>query len=361
MPTWSIMRAALQQAPPDSRRTMNWLFAGSALVLVLQVWDVRNAGRAAGTAELLSVVAGVGGVVILSLTIVLGAGGAMMSESRDGADELTPVLRALPPFAFLSGILLSAGIAMFLARGLLGLHPVRVIVPAALQALALYAAWVTVRNTTALLFAHGARQAEHAAKARADLQEARFEALQARMQPHFLFNALNTVAALVKSDPDAAERTVEDLSAILRSTLARQGSTTWPMDDEIALVRSYVGVEQRRLGERLAMTWSVDPAALAVAVPVLSLQPLVENAIVHGIASRIDGGDISVVVTMSAGVLRMTVRDSGDGFAPGWKESVGLGNLRTRLASLYGARAELNVDPDPPTTVTVVIPAGSPA
>ena len=358
MATWSVVREALRQAPRESRRTISWLLAASVTMLLLQVWDVRNAGAAAGAAELLSVAACLGGVAILAMTNVLGAGGAMLSQSREGTDDLTPVLRALPPLAFLSGVLLAGGIAMFFARALLGLNPLRVIVPAAILCFALYAAWVTVRNTTAVLFDHGVRQAARAAQARADLQEARFEALQARMQPHFLFNALNTVAALVRSDPDGAERTVEDLSAILRSTLARQGAATWSLDEELALVRAYVAVEQRRLGDRLAVAWSIDPSAIRVAVPVLSLQPIVENAIVHGIAARMDGGQVSIAASMSGGALQLTVSDSGDGFARGWKEGIGLGNLRARLASLFGPSAGMTVEPDAPATVKIAIPAG---
>jgi two-component system sensor histidine kinase AlgZ len=250
---------------------------------------------------------------------------------------------------------LSAGIAFFVARGLLGLHPARVIVPSVIQLFALYASWVTVRDTTSLLFTHAGQLSARAAKAQADLQEARLQALQARMKPHFLFNALNTVAALVRTDPAAAERTVEDLSGILRSTLARDGRAIWTLDEELALVRAYIGVEQRRLGDRLTVSWRIMPNVLRTPVPVLSLQPLVENAIVHGIAARIDGGAVSIVAEEAFDGVRVAVENTGDGPSV-WKEGIGLGNLRGRLASLYGKRASLTIDAGPPAIVAMVVP-----
>src|SRR5687768_8322320 len=131
--TWSIVRATLAQAPPDSRRNVFWLFFASAGMIVLQVWDVWGRAGPSATAELLSVAACVTGVAILGLTSALQAGGAAAARfQQDGDDQerLTPVLRALPPLGFLAGALISAGLALFLARGLLGLHPARVIVPA---------------------------------------------------------------------------------------------------------------------------------------------------------------------------------------------------------------------------------------
>ena len=133
------------------------------------------------------------------------------------------------------------------------------IVPAAIQLFALYVAWMTVRNTTRVLFDHAERRAAQAATARAELSDARMSALQARMQPHFLFNALNTIAELVRTDPGAAEATVEDLSAILRASLKQGDATSRPLREELALVRAFVGVEQRRLGARLAVRWNVAP------------------------------------------------------------------------------------------------------
>ena len=360
--TWSIVRATLAKAPPDSRRTVFWLFVASGGMIALQIWDVWGRSGAPATAELLSVAAGLAGVAILGLTVVLTAGGAVAgvssvrTESDEEQEQLTPILQALPPLGFMAGVLISAGIALFLARGLLGLRPARVIVPAAIQLFALYVAWITVRNTTRLLFEHGERRAAQAAKARAESNEARLSALQARMQPHFLFNALNTIAELVKTDPDAAEATVEDLSAILRASLKQGDATTRPLREELALVRAFVGVEQRRLGARLIVNWNVSPDTLDAPVPVLSLQPLVENAIKHGIASRFEGGAVTVSAVKAGDTVRLEVADDGEGFARGWTEGIGLGNLRQRLQSLYGSRASLVVEPGPGASVRLILP-----
>jgi len=232
--TWSIVRATLAKAPPDSRRNVFWLFFASGGMIALQIWDVWGRSGAPATAELLSVAASVIGVAILGLTVVLTAGGAVagvtvQTDSDEEQNQLTPILQALPPLGFLAGVLISAGLALLLARGLLGLHPTRVIFPAAIQMFALYVAWITVRNTTRLLFDHGERRAAQAARARAELSGARMHVLQARMQPHFLFNALNTIAELVRTDPEAAEATVEDLSAILRASLKQGDATIRPL------------------------------------------------------------------------------------------------------------------------------------
>jgi len=355
--TVDLVRATLAQAPRDSRRPVYWLLAASAVMIVLQIWDVRGRSGPQVTAELLSVLASVSGVALLGLTSVLSAGGA--AASSDDREELKPVLQALPLLGFASGILLSAAIALFVARGLLGLHPLRVMVPAAIQAVALYGAWVTVRNATRLLYASAERRAAQAAEARAALSDARIRELQARMQPHFLFNALNTVAALVKSDPAGAEATVEDLSEILRASLDQDAAVWRPLRRELEIVRAFVGVEQRRLGERLRVEWDIDPRALDAAIPALSIQPLMENAIKHGVASRIVGGTVRIAVTSHDSSICIAVSDNGDGFPRGWREGTGLGNLRERLMSLYGSAATLDVDTAVGARVTLALPLRS--
>jgi two-component system sensor histidine kinase AlgZ len=352
--TTAIVFAALIRASAMTRRTVWWTMIVSVAMIALQVWDVSWRWGPAAIAELLSVCAAVAGVVLLGLVSAIGAGSGSFSAAED--DELRPVLVALPSVAFVAGMLISAAIAFMIARGLFGIHHLRVIGVSALLVLALVLAWVTVRDTTRLLFDRAERRGALAAKARAELADARMSALQARMQPHFLFNALNTIAALVKTDPDAAEATVEDLSAILRASLKQGDATTRPLREELALVRAFVGVEQRRLGTRLKVTWNVAPGALDAPVPVLSLQPLVENAIKHGIASRIAGGAVTVHVEQAGDSLTLTVTDDGEGFARGWAEGTGLGNVRQRLHSLYGGRASLAINPGPGASVTMTIP-----
>jgi hypothetical protein len=351
----SIVRTALSRAPAPARQALSWAAAASAATLALQAWDVWGRWGPAATAELLSVVATVIGILLLSLVSVIGSGSATLSPAEN--DDLHPVLLALPLVAFAAGMLIAAAIAFTVARGVLGLHLMRVIPMAGvLLALALALAWGSVRGTTHVLFEHAERRGAQAAEARAALADARIAALQARMQPHFLFNALNTVAELVRSDPAAAEATIEDLSAILRASLADADTPLRPLQQEIQIAKAYAAVEQRRLGGRLALAWRCADDAGQVMVPAWSLQPLVENAIKYAVAARIEGGSVTIEAHRSGERLVVTVRDEGDGFAPAWKDGTGLGSLRERLTALFGDRASLLVENNPGGQVTMTVP-----
>jgi two-component system sensor histidine kinase AlgZ len=350
----SIVRTAVVRAPASARTVLWWVVLGSVGMLALQAWDVRGRWDAAGTAEFLSVAAGVTGVLLLALVSAIGAGSAAFSAAED--DDLRPVLIALPTVAFIAGALIAAAAAFTATRGLLGLHQLRLGPAFALLIMAFALAWRTVNDTTRVLFDRAQRRGAQVAEARAALADARVAALQARMQPHFLFNALNTVAGLARTDPAAAEATVEDLCAILRASLTGDGRPTRPLADEIAIARAYVAVEQRRLGARLAVTWNCADDAGAVLVPAWSVQPLVENAIRYGVAPRIDGGAVIVDAHRDGITVTVRVRDEGDGFARGWKEGTGLGSLRERLAFLYGDRASLTVRSDPGGDVAMTVP-----
>ena len=189
----------------------------------------------------------------------------------------------------------------------------------------------------------GQWRARLAAVARAQVQ-----ALQARIRPHFLFNSMNTVAALVRVDPDAAERTVEDLADLFRAALASENEGT--LGEELALVDRYLAIEQLRLGERLAVERELDALPADFTLPRLLLQPLVENAIVHGIAPRRAGGTVKLGGTCDADEVRivvdnplpdagepMTVRDGKDGHGHG------LESVRQRMAYHFGDRGRLDV------------------
>jgi two-component system, LytTR family, sensor kinase len=222
-----------------------------------------------------------------------------------------------------------------------------------------YSARVTV-DSTRFLYAHAREQAAAAERAQAEAADARLAALQAQMNPHFLFNALNTIASLVRTDARAAEATTENLAAILRRTLDRSRSTLSTVEDEADYLRAYLGIEQARFGERLSVEWEIDPAALPVRIPPMTLQPLAENALRHGIGGRLEGGRIRIAARRVDGVLRLEVEDDGAGFVRGAREGTGLGNLRARLATLYGDRASLDVQPLPRGTLaTVQLPAES--
>jgi two-component sensor histidine kinase len=180
--------------------------------------------------------------------------------------------------------------------------------------------------------------------------KAQLAALTAEMNPHMLFNALNTIASLVHSNPDRAEQTVLELAEVYRGILRAAGGATHPLADELRLCEAYLRVEDARYGERLKVDFAIDDAvdASAVRVPMLVLQPLVENAVQHGIAPRASGGSVSVHVTPGSDdrdAITVVVEDDGIGF--GRSERAGNGrallNCKERLRLKYGEHATLDV------------------
>ncbi|EAR11017.1 sensor histidine kinase [Reinekea blandensis] len=188
----------------------------------------------------------------------------------------------------------------------------------------------------------------------------RLDALQARIKPHFLFNSLNTISELIATRPQAAEDAVENLSTLFRANL-RQTSSFCALQQEIDLVKGYLELEQWRLGERLSVDWQESLDDPSAAVPVLCLQPLVENAIVHGIAPQPSGGCIRVSVLQSPRVTTLMVENPIDPTRPGHTgHGVGLDNVRHRLSVLYGDAARCQVEQsDRLYKVTVVLPRSS--
>lgn len=183
-------------------------------------------------------------------------------------------------------------------------------------------------------------------RARHESLAAQAKALQARIQPHFLFNCLNTVASLIQEDPRRAEAMVEKLSDLFRYTLDASKEVYVALADELAAVEGYLELESLRYGERLKAVLHADPDCDDVPVPPLVLQPLVENAVVHGIAPRRAGGRVEVRVERRSEVLVLQVEDDGAG--PGASHHHGSGtalaDLRQRLELLYRGRASLHVD-----------------
>lgn len=200
--------------------------------------------------------------------------------------------------------------------------------------------------------------------------EAELRALRAQINPHFLFNALTTIGYLIQTAPDRALDTLYHLTDLLRGVLSSSGEFS-TLGEEIDLVESYLDIERARFEERLRVRIDVAENARSLRVPALVLQPLVENAIKHGISPRSAGGEVVVAATVEAGVgvaggsvLRLTVKDSGVGasevaFAHGRRRGVGLANVERRLECHYGAKAQLCVEsvPGEGTTVTVRLPA----
>jgi signal transduction histidine kinase len=172
------------------------------------------------------------------------------------------------------------------------------------------------------------------------LAEARLHNLRAQLQPHFLFNALNTISAFTESDPRLARQLMEQLGDLLRASLAHTSQAVVSLGEELTFLDSYLAIEAARFGDRITVDVSADEHAAAVRVPSFLLQPLVENALRHGVAPRLSGGHVEVTVVGEGPTLTLRVRDNGVGLPAGWdverQAGVGLSNLMSRLAHLYG-------------------------
>ncbi len=186
-------------------------------------------------------------------------------------------------------------------------------------------------------------EASHAAERRAlesqvSAREAELRALRAQLNPHFLFNSLNSINALVGTDPEGARRMCERLGEFMRRTLALGARDSVPLGEELALVDRYLEIEQVRFGDRLSLERAVDPSALNCLVPPLLLQPLVENAIKHGVQDALVGGAVRLEARREGARLLLAVENPLDPDAPARRgEGVGLENVRRRLAA-FGAR-----------------------
>lgn len=194
---------------------------------------------------------------------------------------------------------------------------------------------------------------------------AELEALKARVHPHFLFNSLNTAAGLAAQDPEKAERMLERLSGLYRHVLQRSDATWIRLEEEVEAVKDYLEIESLRLGDRLRAEIDCAPEALQALVPPMILQPLVENAVLHGVAPRREGGSVRVVARRDARGLELVVEDDGPG--PGASEHRGTGtsleDLRKRLRALHGEGASVEMGASSASggcRVRVRIPAGTP-
>jgi two-component system, LytTR family, sensor histidine kinase AlgZ len=175
--------------------------------------------------------------------------------------------------------------------------------------------------------------------------EARFASLESRVHPHFLFNTLNSISALVQEDPAEAERMIERLSALLRFSLDSELAGVVALREELQIVRDYLEIQKVRFGQRLRFRIEVDPAAESQQVPALSVQTLVENSVKYAVGVRSEGAEIVVNARVQDGQLRVEVSDDGPGFEPvtSLKPGHGLDLLQRRLTTLFGSTASLEM------------------
>jgi LytS/YehU family sensor histidine kinase len=198
--------------------------------------------------------------------------------------------------------------------------------------------------------ARAAHRAEElrAERLRASLAEARLRALQLQLEPHMLFNALNAIGALVITGrKDEAFDAVGRLGDLLRAVLATETQQEVSLREELRLTQSYLAIEQARLGDRLDARWEIAPGIEAARIPPLLLQPLVENAVRHGVARKVEGGRVVVRADRVGERLRLEVRDDGPGvaaFTGAGGNGIGLENARRRLEQLYGSEHRLDLE-----------------
>mgnify|MGYP006273374025 CR=1 FL=1 len=201
-----------------------------------------------------------------------------------------------------------------------------------------------------------------AAQLQARLAEAQLQALQRQLHPHFLFNTLHTISALMHRDVDAADEMLARLSDLLRLTLDGVNMQLVPLKEELDFVRKYLDIERTRFGERLQVHVDAEPGTLDAPVPNFVLQPLVENALRHGIGPKVGGGRLEIASRRDGDRLVLTVRDDGAGVRPDRLEAaragVGLSNTRSRLTHLYGSQHafEFTAPPGRGVSVTLSIP-----
>lgn len=177
------------------------------------------------------------------------------------------------------------------------------------------------------------------------LANARLEALRMQLQPHFLFNTLNTISGLVHTEPDRADAVITALGDLLRLTLETSGERELPLREEMRLVDAYVAIMQARFEERVKCVVEIAPETREALVPVFILQPLIENAVRHGLEPLPGGGTVTIRAWREADRLRVEVADDGAGLRAGGaaREGVGLGNTRARLQAIHGERAAMTL------------------
>jgi sensor histidine kinase YesM len=185
--------------------------------------------------------------------------------------------------------------------------------------------------------------------------EAKLRLLQAQIEPHFLFNTLSNVLSLIDTDPTKGKFMLTDLIHYLRTSLSRTLPDTTTLDQEIEIIRAYLNIQKIRMGERLHFTIEVPDTARLHPFPPMLLQPLVENAVKHGLEPQMDGGEIIIKAMEQDDVLRIEAVDTGPGFSSFQKTGVGIANVRERIQLLYGKKGRLILEENKPHGIRAII------
>jgi signal transduction histidine kinase len=216
---------------------------------------------------------------------------------------------------------------------------------------------------TALLYVTHAEDVERSLETEArraldldrGLDEARLQAMQAQIEPHFLFNTLANVRRLYQVDRDAARTMLRQLSLMLGRSLADIRNERSTLEREVALTLAYLGVQKIRMGDRLEFATDIPPPLRDAALPPMMLSTLVENSIKHGLAPLRGGGRVTITADADGGTLRVRVVDTGCGLSENAGSGVGLANIQTRLAALYGAEGAISLEPNEQGGVTAIL------
>jgi LytS/YehU family sensor histidine kinase len=185
--------------------------------------------------------------------------------------------------------------------------------------------------------------------------ESSLRLLQAQIEPHFLFNTLSNILSLIDTEPIKGKSMLTDLIKYLRTSLSRTQAETTTLDQEITSIKAYLNIQQIRMGERLSFTIDIPDTIREHPFPPMLLQPLVENAIKHGLEPSIEGGEISINVMEENNLIRIEVLDTGSGFSSGNEGGVGIRNVRERIKLLYGDKGRFVMEENKPRGVKAVI------
>lgn len=319
---------------------------GTILCLYFLAWDALLLGRPFVRALLSALGKGVAWTGLCAGMLVVGARNPVIPPLRVRAI----LVNALAALACLgAGLALEAWISDLSVegRGIFGAEPTFPVLARDHLPSALLVVATLVLAQQYLMAAFRGRQRDvDNARMEVSLVRAKHQALMNRLEPHFLFNALNSVHALVRPRPEAAERMIVQLGDLLRAALDSESTPLVPLGQEIRLLETYLDIERTRFQDRLRTRVEVPPGLEGVPVPQFVLQPLVENCLKHGIGPRAEGGWVEVRAGTEGDALVLTVEDDGGGCGD-VREGIGLSSTRARLDLLFPGRAALEVGPRP--------------